>query len=475
MAAHPRIRLDSLPAEILRLISTFTPAESVLLTLCSLNHAVRQVCYDPFIFRSCIEYNQSQNTVDYEDDRDKDQKPKWQDLDIEALSKILGGNVQAWVRLAVADSLGARLLAEYFDDQRGSMGKDDVDSVKHPMAKFVPQLLVLGHPQTHLQAVDALEAIISTPVINREARSTKRLTRRCFQESCLEAMDRLCDTSSSIFWVCASVLSDPTDSRDDVARRMNYHFISRCENVIASKADLTSTMGTLMAWSWLLKDYLDQWPVGDNHRHEQPCETPEARFTPRLENFPWYRKLSKSERIPLPFMRKDDWQIKVDSRYRLVSWDEWVKWQVEEMARSSNLQSSSWCGYWSYESQRHAGMASVEFAEAVENLNLHVMEYIDDPVQDTRRLLGAHRPDINFHLEGYITPHGQFKLGPPGEFWAWFGHVTPFGLFGFWGSSDGSQSAGACWLWQKAWTQDANKARLGISDSETASEGEDAS
>lgn len=217
-------------------------------------------------------------------------------------------------------------------------------------------------------------------------------------------------------------------------RHLNWHFVTRCEQVVAYKADLKTTMHTLAAWSWLLKDYLEKCPL---HRDMvQPSTGMAARYIPRLENFPWYGKWKNGGKIPLPYMDRKDWNLKIDSRYRLVSWDEWLEDQVAEIADTDFLSESLWCGYWSFERQDQAGLPAIEFADAVEDLNIRAMQYIDEPVKNARRIIGSYDDHhIDFELEGYITPNGQFKLGPPGEFWAWFGSATPFGLFGFWGES----------------------------------------
>lgn len=40
------------------------------------------------------------------------------------------------------------------------------------------------------------------------------------------------------------------------------------------------------------------------------------------------------------------------------------------------------------------------------------MQYVDEPVKNSRRLLGTYEEyTIDFQLEGYMTPQGQFKLG----------------------------------------------------------------
>ena len=251
---------------------------------------------------------------------------------------------------------------------------------------------------------------------------------------------------------------DKRDSREETAKQMNFTFTEGCKQPDFNGADVTSTMATLASWSWLLKDFLESHPVDPNR--PQPSHGRAARLVPRLEDYPWHGKLDGGEMVPLPFMTRDDFDIKVDSKYRLVSWEEWLTSKITEMSDPSYLAQSSWCGYWSFERHRRYDSASIEFADAVEGLNIHALHHVEFPVPHTRRLVGTYTEHtIDFHLEGYITPQGRFKLGPPGEFWAWMGWMTPFGLFGHWGGADGDQAAGACWLWQKTWTEEPNKER----------------
>lgn len=128
---------------------------------------------------------------------------------------------------------------------------------------------------------------------------------------------------------------------------MNWHFVNRCEQVVAHRADLQTILGGLAAWGWLLKDYLDQCPLDENRA--QPSQRHHARFTPRLKDFPCFGRTQDPEKIPLPFMSRSDWNLKVDSKYRMISWDEWIHYQIGQMADPEFLARSPWCGYWSFE------------------------------------------------------------------------------------------------------------------------------
>ncbi|KAL9053819.1 MAG: hypothetical protein Q9162_004538 [Coniocarpon cinnabarinum] len=249
------------------------------------------------------------------------------------------------------------------------------------------------------------------------------------------------------------------NNRRDASKQMNYSFVSRCQESKPTKVDLASTMSSLATWSWLLADYLESHPMDPNF--EQPSNGRAARLVPRLEDLPWHANLEKGEKIPLPFMSGQDFNLKVDSKYRLVCWEDWLQHLVLKMSETKYIEQSSWCGYWSFERHlRSNEVPSIEFADAVEGLNVRVMGDVDHPVPGSRRLVGTYTEHpIDFHLEGYITPQGKLKLGPPGEFWAWMGWMTPFGMFGYWGSAEGDQAAGACWLWQRSWTEDSNGKR----------------
>ena len=213
---------------------------------------------------------------------------------------------------------------------------------------------------------------------------------------------------------------------------MNWHFVNRCEQAIAYEADLPATMATLGSWGWLLKNFLEKHPVDQNIL--QPSNGMAARYPPRLDDLPWLGKWKHEGKLPFPFVDKEDWHLKVDTQYRLVGWDEWLETLIADMSCADFLSESSWCGYWSFERRGQNGLPAIEFADAIEELTIRALNFVDNPEQNTRRIIGAYpEHHLDFHLEGYITPSGRFKLGPPGEFWALMGWMTPFGLFGLWG------------------------------------------
>ena len=438
------LKLDDLPVEILRTIALFTPAESIL-QLTQVNNALRCAFYDSIVFQSQVDF-------------------------IHDLTPILKDDVQAWAQLAVACSYGRRwsgLFSQYDGDA--------LSMAQSRLSRFVPHLLVLGHPDAQAQAQIAKNAYLVTPKSPHD--SPQRTTRLTLRHKDIQAFKKTFNTASSTFWLCAAVFSrssasspfGQTDSdqpfsaqmQQDFLMRMNSHFSSRTDEIDPVKASLADVMGALAIWGWLLRDFLDAHPLTSTLA--QPSQTSDARFTPCLEDLPWYRAI---DRIPWPFAGPEHWNRKVDSNYRLLSWDEWLEKVVEDMSSAACLEKSLWCGYWSFEHSRRHGISMVEFADAVQGLHIHAMQYTDEPEPGSRRLIGIHADEtVNFQLEGYITPKGRFKLGPPGEFWAWFGWMTPFGMFGFWGGPHGEEASGACWLWQAHWSNETNKKRTASSSS----------
>lgn len=126
------------------------------------------------------------------------------------------------------------------------------------------------------------------------------------------------------------------------------------------------------------------------------------------------------------------------------------------------LEDGQWVGYWSFDGAPIQGIPTVQFADAIENLMFTVQRTRRSSRRSTPYLIRGSHPNAgnDFHLEGNFTRDGCFMMGPPGDFWAWRGRMTPFGMFGFWGSTDWSRVAGICWIWKKSWSDAAREERM---------------
>lgn len=197
----------------------------------------------------------------------------------------------------------------------------------------------------------------------------------------------------------------------------------------------------LSAWSSLLAIHID-----GNGDEEDPR-------MPDPSRIPWFeRHGEETDCLPFPFQLPPT--AEDDPARMTVAWDQWYRNRVAYMSDTPFLTDGEWCGYWSFDNYMHDSL-SVAFAEAIDSMVL----VVSCPRRRSPRLgrapmrITATYPNSihNFILEGTISHDGIFDLGPPGDFWVWRGRMTPFGLFGFWGSSDWTRIAGACWLWKRAW------------------------
>lgn len=249
---------------------------------------------------------------------------------------------------------------------------------------------------------------------------------------------------------------------------MNDLFLFRMADPKRNGVTVASTMGNMAAWAWLLYDYLELLPRGPGFDNEQPASDIAARYPPTLQDMPWFGDLKSGARIPLPFATRNDGHL---LNPRLCLWDEWIEDATQRVIDLLTADGITWVGYWSFGRHRRLGVPRVEFADAIEELTLSSPDGVPNErvPSGSRILIGTYPPHVvDFRLEGYVTPRGRFRLGPPGDFWACYGHVTPFGLFGFWGSADGSQSAGATWLWPSTWTKESNRKRKAQRSTSTA-------
>ena len=96
MTSQNPLVLDSLPEEIIRTIARAT-CPTDLIKLCSVNRALRSICWDPLIFRGIVEENQNKTPGS--------QKISDEPFDLNTLISLIPNITEAWARLAVADSL----------------------------------------------------------------------------------------------------------------------------------------------------------------------------------------------------------------------------------------------------------------------------------------------------------------------------------------------------------------------------------
>ena len=293
--------------------------------------------------------------------------------------------------------------------------------------------------------------------------------------------DSMCKPGMA-FAVCAAAISGLTSVRDTCRPPANGNaggtsglpspeateFIKamqeQCESQINAESivedednfllDYDAAEISLAAYAGLLRTHLDHILVeeqveqsGTEHEFSKwPC-------VPRTRDLPWLLPRTMSGSLPMPFMEETVPPASTQSRgpaMRLTDWDTWHQETISKMCETSFLEDGEWCGYWSYEEpSRRRRPARAEFADPVQRMVLRVVtnRRQSSRLNPGRKLLATYPESDNaFQLEGQITPDGIFELGPPGEFWMWKGRMTPFGLFGFWGSVDLAHIAGTCWV-----------------------------
>ena len=189
------------------------------------------------------------------------------------------------------------------------------------------------------------------------------------------------------------------------------------------------------------------------HLESMPETNPQI---PRVQDLPWITDL-KNGLLPLAFPPTSP----PSKSSRFVSYEEWEADCVYRMTDPDFLEDGPWCGYWSYDGAPDHDLPSVQFADAIEGTVFSVRRVRRSSRNregDVYLVRGSY-PDSadDFRLEGQYTRDGCFTLGPPEDFWGWRGRMTPFGMFGFWGSTDGSRIAGICWLWKKSWSDAARE------------------
>ncbi|KAL9085098.1 MAG: hypothetical protein Q9165_007742 [Trypethelium subeluteriae] len=434
MDAAQRPHLGALPTEILWRIARHCPAETCL-NLTQVSRHLRNSLYDRLVFKDIIV--QSRLRAESENPfipkspestgsprtrrvaaRQPEEPNQFRSIpptfSVERLEELLGGDLQAWVRVAVAESkayqINKELPAIADKDEDCSTGR----ALLHGIYKYGTVLELTESPADSGGKADLG----------------------------IEGGDDVLPALS--FNICAAALSNPK-SVDSLhtACKIIAETSQRCEEE-ADSPDSTATQFALAACTSLLENHLD----GESDSDPQ---------LPRIQDLPWITD-SKNGKIPLPCAPPSS----SEKPNRFVSWSDWESDCINRMTDPDWLEDGYWCGYWSFDGALVQGVPRVQFADAVEGLVFRVERARRSNRGSTPHRIRALYPNSghNFHLEGDFTRDGRFTMGPPGDFWVWRGRMTPFGMFGFWGSTDWSRVAGICWLWKKAWSDAAREEKI---------------
>ncbi|KAF2234977.1 hypothetical protein EV356DRAFT_576177 [Viridothelium virens] len=446
-------RLGALPTEILWRIARHCPAETCL-NLTQVSRHLRTSLYDRLVFREIIIQSrlraQSENLLIPKSPESTDSPRTTRaaareaeeltqlrsippNFSIERLEKLLGDDLQAWIRVAVAESkayqINKELPAIADKDEYCSTGK----ALLHGIYKYGTVLSTLHHPWVYGELVTKFLA---------SRISSAKLDSRGKPDLGIGAGDDVLPALS--FNICAAALSNPksVDSQHTACKIIADTSL-RCEEE-ADSPDSTATQFALAACTALLETHLDGEPDSDPQ-------------LPRIQDLPWITDIEKGV-IPLPCAPPSS----SEKPNRFVSWSDWESDCIHRMTDPNWLEDGYWCGYWSFDGALVQGVPRVQFADAVEGLVFRVHRARPSDRGPTPHRIRALYPNSghNFHLEGEFTRDGQFTMGPPGDFWVWRGRMTPFGMFGFWGSTDWSRVAGICWLWKKSWSDAAREEKI---------------
>lgn len=177
--------------------------------------------------------------------------------------------------------------------------------------------------------------------------------------------------------------------------------------------------------------------------------------------------LNCSYSMPLPFHKMTQRQIVSGNP---SNWEAWNDAHVAAMCMPLQLKNSKWEGY--YLDQRDGSISDgrTGFSPIADVTIKRAFEEVPDPLSPamfgglrrTRLEVKGHGRDPHgrFELRGTIEQKGQILMRADyvgrQEHWYWQASMTPFGMFGTWGTRDGFHAnvvaAGAVWLWRKEWT-----------------------
>ncbi|KAI9683543.1 MAG: hypothetical protein M1820_010918, partial [Bogoriella megaspora] len=364
------LRLEELPTELLRQIAIHCPAETYL-RLVQVSRSLRRKLLDKYVIKDIVIENRLRCQVEdqawkataRQDDpvavRVRSVTPS---LLAEDLETLLGDDVHAWTRLAVAESEQWQLneiLQQYFN------GRDH---------------FCQSRPYQKLRLISSAEE--------------KQLEQ--------EALKIICGYGPSL-----TTLLHPGSLHDEANVHEIIHAVAvACEQGPDSYPNSGDAQYALGATAYLLMQHINRLRVSEPQ-------------IPRLQDLPWIAT-GPDRKIPIPFPpeRSPD-----DPITPFVSWKDWEADCIHRMTDPDFIEDGQWVGYWSFDGAALRGTPSVQFADSISGLVLKVQRSRRSTRRSSQcptpfRIRGSYpNSEDDFHLEGTYTRDGCFQLGPPGDFW----------------------------------------------------------
>ena len=155
--------------------------------------------------------------------------------------------------------------------------------------------------------------------------------------------------------------------------------------------------------------------------------------------------IDSTYQLPLPFH-----SIYTDPYIVEDPWTVWLSRHIEKMSEPDQLGKGQWCGYYSYDGAR-------AFDPPMLGIQFSVDQNPSPGSGLTSRIRAQGHDGIGqFTLEGGISRQGELRLrktyaGAHSFDWTCF--MTPFGIFGRWGTVGRNifRQGGKLWLWKCEW------------------------
>jgi hypothetical protein len=133
------------------------------------------------------------------------------------------------------------------------------------------------------------------------------------------------------------------------------------------------------------------------------------------------------------------------------SWEEWLSRHTEKMSHPDQLEKAQWCGYYGY-------TGTLAFDPPMLAIQFTVDRSRDTGAKAVWKIHAQGHDGIgDFSLQGNISQQGEVKLrktyiGAHSFDWKCF--MTPFGIFGSWGTIYENRFCycGRVWLWKREWS-----------------------
>jgi hypothetical protein len=196
----------------------------------------------------------------------------------------------------------------------------------------------------------------------------------------------------------------------------------------------------LRAFAFILKQAI----ALERLNFRQPESTSYLIEPPSALNIPM-QPIDSTYRLPIPFSPRAEGHNAADA------WETWLTKHVESMSLPVYLEEGEWCGYYDYNGVRAFDRPMLDIQFTV-NQNL-----LQGKATVWKIRAQGHDGVGRFTLEGWVeTLVGRLTLrktyiGAHSFDWECF--MTPFGIFGSWGTRprDRLHKAGRLWLWKCDW------------------------